>query len=100
MHNYDGGTGLHVCTLKNVKYWVKQDGSAAKAASPAPPKTTWGTSVQGPTQRYEQMSMRTTINTTDMGHLPDDATAKVSQITLKHDKISTELYTSHVFPSL
>ena len=43
--------------------------------------------------------MRNTVNTADMGHIHDDATAEVSQITLKHDEISTELYTGHVFPA-
>ena len=38
MHNYDAVTGLRLslgpdCTLKNVQYWVKQDGTTAKAAS-------------------------------------------------------------------
>ena len=85
--------------LKNVQYWVKQDGTTAKAASPAPPPTTWSNSVQELTQNFEQMSMRNTVNTADMGHIPDNATAEVSQITLKHDEISTELYTGHIFPA-
>ena len=55
--------------------------------------------MQGLTQRFEQMSMRNNINTADMGHIPDDATAEISRITLKHDEISTELYTGHVFPA-
>ena len=38
MHHYDGVTGLHLslgpdCTLKNVQYWVNEDGTTAKAAS-------------------------------------------------------------------
>ena len=45
------------------------------------------------------MSMRNTVNKVDMGHISDNATAEVSQITLKHDEISTELYTGHVFPA-
>ena len=102
--NYDGVTGLHLslgpdCTLKNLQYWVKQDGATAKAASPAPPPMTWSTSVQGLTQHFEQTSMRNPVNTADMGHIPDNATAEVSQITLKHDEISTEFYTGHVFPT-
>ena len=43
--------------------------------------------------------MRNNVNPTDMGHIPDNATAEVSQNTLKHDEISTELYTGHVFPA-
>ena len=83
-----------------LQYWVKQDGTTAKAAPPAPPTTTLRNSVQGLTQRFEQLSMRNTINTADMGRIPDDATAEeVSRITLKHDEISTELYTGHVFPA-
>ena len=66
-------------------------GTTAKAASPALPPTTLGTSVQGLAQRFEQMSMRNTINLADMGHIPDNATADVSQISLKHDETSTEL---------
>ena len=41
--------------------------------------------------------MRNTVNPADMGHFPDNATAEVSQIILKHDEISTELYTGHIF---
>ena len=103
VHHYDGNTGFRLslslgpdCSLKNVQYWVKQDGTTAKAASPAPPPT-WNNSVQGLTRHFEQMSRRNTINTADMGHIPDDATAEVSQVTLKHDEISTELYTGHIF---
>ena len=105
MHHHDAMTGLHVSlgpdwTLKNAQYWVKRmDGTTAKAASPAPPPMTWSNSVQGLTQRFEQMSMRNTVNTADMGHIPDDATAEVSRITVKHDEISTEFYTGHVFPA-
>ena len=43
--------------------------------------------------------MRNTVNAADMGHILDDATAEVSQITLKHDEISTELHTGHAFPA-
>ena len=82
-----------------MQYWVKQDGTTAKAASPAPPPMAWSNSVQGLTQHFEQMSMRNTVNAADMGHIPDDATAEASQITLRHDVFSTELYTGHVFPA-
>ena len=76
VHHYNSATGCHTslgpdCTLKNVQYWVKQDGTTAKAASPAPPPTTWSNSVQGLTQHFEQMSMRNTGNLPDMGHIPD-----------------------------
>ena len=103
VHHYDGATGFHTslgpdCTL-DVQYWVKQDGTTAKAASPAPPPMPWSNSVQGLTQHFEQMSMRNAANPVDMGHIPDDATAEVSQITLKHDEISTELYKGHIFPA-
>ena len=72
VHHYDGVTGFHLslgldCTLKNVQYWIKQDGTA-KAASPAPPPITWRNSVQGLTQHFEQMFMRNSVNTADMGH--------------------------------
>ena len=42
--------------------------------------------------------MRSAVNTVDMGHIPDNATAEASQITLKHDEIRTELFTGHIFP--
>ena len=74
----DGVTGFHTslgpdCALKNVEYWVKQDGTTAKAASSAPPPMPWSNSVQELTQHFEQMSMRNTANPVDMGHIPDDA---------------------------
>ena len=101
-HHCDGATEFHLslaphCTLKNVQYWVKQDGTTAKAASPAPPPTTWSNSVQELTQHFEQMSMRNTVSTAELGHIPDEATAEVSQITFKHDEVSIEHYTGHVF---
>ena len=104
VHHYDGAMGYHIslgpdCALKNVQYWVKQDGTTAKAASPAPPPMSWSNSVQGLTQHFEQMSMRSAVNPADMGHIPDNATAEASQITLKHDELSTELYTGHIFPA-
>ena len=73
MHHYDGATGFHTslgpdCALKNVQYWVKQDGSTAKAASPAPPPMPWSNSVQGLTQHFEQVSMRNAANPVDRGH--------------------------------
>ena len=42
VHRYNGTTGMHNslgpdCTLKNVQYWVRQDGATSKAASPAAP---------------------------------------------------------------
>ena len=74
MHHYDGATGFHTslgpdCALKDVQYWVKQDGTTAKAASPAPPPMPWSNSVQGLTQHFEQMSMRNAANPVDMGHI-------------------------------
>ena len=94
VHHYDGNTGLHLSLGPDCS--LQQDGTTAKAASPAPPPTTWSNSVQGLTRHFEQMSMRNTVNTADMGHIPDNATAEVSQMTLKHDEINTELYTGHI----
>ena len=66
------------------------------------PPMPWNNSVQGLTQHFEQMSMKNTVNPADLGHIPDNATAEVSQITLKHDEISTELSSTQVkiFPAL
>ena len=104
MHQYDAATGLHIslgraCALKDVQYWVKQDGTTAKAASPALPPAPWSTSVHGLTRHFEQMTMRNTANPIDMGHIPDEATAEVVPISLKHDEISMELYSGHIFPA-
>ena len=55
--------------------------------------------MQGLTQHFEQMTMRNTVNPMDMGHIPDEATAEVSQISLNHDEISMELYSGHIFPA-
>ena len=87
------------CALKDVQYWVKQDGTTAKAASPALPPLPWGNSVQGLTHHFEQMTMRSAVPPMDMGHLPDEAAAEVSQISLNHDEISMEYYSGHIFPA-
>ena len=55
--------------------------------------------MQGLTQHFEQMFMRNTASPVDMRHIPDDATAEPSNIILKHDEISTELYSGHIFPA-
>ena len=85
---YDGVTGMHLslgpdCTLKNVQYWVKQDGTTAKAASPAMPPISLGTSVHGLTiwvislMKQRQMSyplvssmMRLALNSTQVMSFP------------------------------
>ena len=86
-HHYDGATGLHLslgpdCALKDVQYWVKQNGTTAKAASPALPPMPWSNSVQGLTHHFEQVTMRSAVPPMHMGHLPDEATAEVSKISL------------------
>ena len=86
------------CTFKNVRYWIRQDGATSKAASPAPPPTTLGTSVQGLAQRFEQLSMKNATSPAWVGHIPENADA--SPIVLKHNEISTEPYTSHAFLAL
>ena len=43
--------------------------------------------------------MRNTVTPMDMGHLPDEAMAEVSQISLNHDEVSMEYYTGHIFPA-
>ena len=58
VHHYNGATGLHVslgpdCALKDVQYWLKRDGTTAKAASPAPPPTPWNNSVHGLTNAFQ-----------------------------------------------
>ena len=104
VHHYGGATGLHLslgpdCALKDVQYWIKQDGTTAKAASPALPPVPWSNSVQGLTHHFEQMTMRSAVPPMDMGHLPDEATAEVSQISLNHDEISMEYCSGHIFPA-
>ena len=97
VHHYDGATGLHLslgpdCALKDVQYWVR-------AASPALPPVPWSNSVQGHTQHFERMTMRNADTPMDMGHLPDEATAEVSPISLNHDEISMGYYSGHIFPA-
>ena len=55
--------------------------------------------MQGLTQHFEQMTMRSAVTPMDMGHLPDEATAEASQISLNHDEISMEYYSGHIFPA-
>ena len=103
-HHYNAATGLHTslgpdCALKDVQCWVKQDGTTAKAASLALPPGSWSTSVHGLARHFEQMTMRNTANSLDVEHIPDEATAEVTPISLKHDEISVELYSGHVFPA-
>ena len=105
VHFYSGITGMHnslgpSCTLKNVQYWVRQDGATSKAASPAAPPTRLGTSVQGLTQRFEQLSMRNASSSAWVGHIPENGSAESSPIALDHDTISAEPYTGHSFPAL
>ena len=95
VHHYDRNTGLHEslgpdCALKTVQYWVKQDGTTAKAASLAVPPMQRSNSVQGLTQHFEQMTMRHTANPMEMGYLPDEATAEIAQITLNHNEVNME----------
>ena len=86
--------------LSRMFNWIRQDGAISKAASPAPPPATLGTSVQGLTQRLEQLSMRSATSSVWVGHIPENATADISPIALKHDTISTEPYTGHAFLAL
>ena len=60
----------------------------------------WNSSVQKLTQNFEHVSVRNTCHVADFGSLLDDPTAEASQIQLKHDEISLEYYSGHVFPTL
>ena len=99
-------TGLHQllgpeCALKNAQYWMKQDGTTAKAASLAVPPMSWNNSVQGLTQHFEQMTMRHAVNPMDAWDTYlDEATAEAAQIQLNHDEVSMEYYSGHTFPAL
>ena len=55
--------------------------------------------MHGLTQHFEQMTKRSSVTPMDMGHLPDQATAEVSQISLNHDEVSMEYHTGHIFPA-
>ena len=60
--DYNPSTGLHKslaidCVQGNSQYWVAKDGTTAKAASPAGPPS-WSGAVQGLTQHFEQLSMK------------------------------------------
>ena len=99
MYHYDAATGLHRtlgpdCALKNAQYWVKQDGTMAKAASLAIPPMSWNNTVQGLTQHFEQMSMRHAVNPMELRSLLDEPTAEAAQIQLNQRGILLWSYLS------
>ena len=103
--DYDPATGLHYSlgpagALRGAQYWVNQDGTTAKAASLAVPPLLWNSSVQRLTQHFEHMSLRSAGNPVEGGSLLNDPTGEASQIQLKHDEVSWEYYSGHVFPTL
>ena len=93
MSHYDSATGLHhTISALSAQYWMKQDGTTAKAASLAVPPLLGGSSVQRLTQHFEHMSLRNTSNSLDYGSLLDDPTGEASQIQLNHDEVSGFCY--------
>ena len=84
--NYNATTGLHKsltidCVQGNPQYWVSKDGTTAKAASPAGPPS-WSGSVQGLTQRFEQLSMKGGTHPVDKTFL-DEAFDPAEELHLK-----------------
>ena len=89
---YDSATGLHQSlSARNGEYWVKKDGTTAKAASVA---------VQRLTQHFEHMSLRNASNPLEYGSLLDSPTGESTQIQLNHETISWQSYSTQVFPTL
>ena len=92
MSHYDSTIGLH-CSLGpagtlGAQYWMKQDGTTAKAASLAVPPLLGTVSGQRLTQHFEHMSLRNTDNSRDYGSLLDDPSGDASQIQLNHEDVS------------
>ena len=101
MSHYDSATGLHQSlSALSAQYWVKQDGTTAKAASLAVPPLLGSSSVQRLTQHFEHMSLRNASSSLDYGSLLDDPTGETTQIQLNHDAVSWESYSAQVFPTL
>ena len=84
----------------DAQYWMKQDGTTAKAASLAVPPLLGNSSVHRLTQHFEHMSLRNAGNSPDYGSLLDDPTGEASQIQLNHEEVSWEYYSGQVFPTL
>ena len=104
VHSYNGTTGLHNslgpnCTLKNVQYWIRQDGATSKAASPAAPQQNWHFSARTDTEIRAAVHENASSSVC-VGHIPENASAESSPIALNQDGISLEPYTGHAFPSL
>ena len=104
MSHYDSATGLHYslghASAVDAQYWMKQDGTTAKAASLAVPPLLGNSSVHRLTQHFEHMSLRNAGNSPDFGSLLDDPTGEASQIQLNHEEVSWEYYSGQVFPTL
>ena len=98
--DYNPNTGLHKslaidCVQGNPQYWVTNDGTTAKAASPAGPPS-WSGSVQGLTQHFEQMSMRGGAQSSDKTFL-DEASDPPEELHLNHEEVCWEFYTGRHF---
>ena len=101
MSHYDSATGLHhSISALSAQYWIRQDGTTAKAASLAVPPLLGSSSVQRLTQHFEHMSLRNASNSLDYGSLLDDPTGEATQIQLNHDEVSWEYYSGQVFSTL
>ena len=99
--DYNPNTGLHKslgldCVQGVAQYWTTPDGTTAKAASLAVPPS-WSGSVQGLTQHFEQLSMKGSAHTSDMGSFLDEASAPLAKVQLNHEEVSMEYYTGHCF---
>ena len=102
--HYDSATGLHhslgPAGAISAQYWMRQDGTTAKAASLAVPPLLGNSSVQRLTQHFEHMSLKNAANSLGYGSLLDDPTREVNQIQLNHEEVSWEYYSGQVFPTL
>ena len=99
--DYNPTTGLHKTltvdsVLGNQQYWIAQDGTTAKASSPAGPPSGGGV-VQGLAQRFEKLSVRGGAQSPDMKTFLDEAFEPAEEQHLKHDEITWEFYTGRHF---
>ena len=73
MSHYDSATGLHYslghASAVDAQYWMKQDGTTAKAALLVVPPLLGNSSVHRLTQHFEHMSLRNAGNSPDFGSL-------------------------------
>ena len=91
LSDYNPNTGLHkslgIDSVQGAsQYWVAKDGTTSKAASPAGPPA-WSASVQGLTQRFEQLSMKGGAHASEVGSFLDGPSDPPEKVQLNHEEV-------------